>query len=158
MHPKVSPRKRIIAINMFRELVNLCWCDAEELESSMMYCCIDEESYVLLAKRVCHNIYFNPSLKTQFNLKEIPFTSDDSLRACALKKLEDAEVARAQNIHNLLKEKYEAVNAAGCKTSILRCRACGGSDISWNQVQTRGADESMTIFCACSCGNRWKMT
>ena len=43
-------------------------------------------------------------------------------------------------------------------SGMLRCRSCGGDHTTWTQVQTRSADESMTVFASClDCGNRWKM-
>jgi len=43
-----------------------------------------------------------------------------------------------------------------CET-IHTCNECGGHDIINNQVQVRGADESMTQFLFCqSCGSMWK--
>ena len=57
---------------------------------------------------------------------------------------------------NMLHERYESVKTEG--EGLLRCRACGSSDISWKHKQTRGADESMSIYCTCtSCKNRWTM-
>lgn len=42
--------------------------------------------------------------------------------------------------------------------SLIRCSRCHSSDVSWEQKQTRGADESMTIFFTCTnCDKRWKM-
>lgn len=44
-------------------------------------------------------------------------------------------------------------------TSLMQCSKCHSSNIVWEQKQTRGADESMTIFCQCKdCGKRWKMS
>ena len=43
-------------------------------------------------------------------------------------------------------------------TSLVQCSKCHSANISWEQKQTRGADESMTIFFQCrDCGKRWKM-
>ena len=43
-------------------------------------------------------------------------------------------------------------------TSLVQCSKCHSSEIIWEQKQTRGADESMTIFFQCkNCGKRWKM-
>ena len=40
----------------------------------------------------------------------------------------------------------------------LRCSRCYSNSIALEQKQTRGADESMTIFCECNkCGKRWRM-
>ena len=45
------------------------------------------------------------------------------------------------------------------KGNLLTCRKCKKSDIMFEQKQTRGADEAMTIFCTCvSCNFRWKMS
>lgn len=41
--------------------------------------------------------------------------------------------------------------------TIYTCEECGGHDIINNQVQVRGADESMTQFLFCrTCGAMWK--
>lgn len=40
----------------------------------------------------------------------------------------------------------------------LRCRACQSTNLSYNLLQTRSADEGTTIFVTCfRCGKRWKM-
>ncbi len=42
--------------------------------------------------------------------------------------------------------------------SLIRCSRCRSADVSWEQKQTRGADESMTLFFTCTnCDKRWKM-
>ena len=42
--------------------------------------------------------------------------------------------------------------------SLMQCSKCHSANIVWEQKQTRGADESMTIFFQCkNCGKRWKM-
>ncbi len=44
-----------------------------------------------------------------------------------------------------------------CSETIHTCDECGGHDIINNQVQVRGADESMTQFLFCqTCGAMWK--
>ena len=44
-------------------------------------------------------------------------------------------------------------------TSLIQCSRCQSSDVIWEQKQTRGADESMTVFFQCkNCGKRWKMS
>lgn len=57
----------------------------------------------------------------------------------------------------------EAINdhqmalTSGTKTSEIKCNACKKYDVTYNQVQTRSADEPMTTFCFCNnCGKRWK--
>lgn len=42
-------------------------------------------------------------------------------------------------------------------SSLFACPACGVRNCSFMQVQTRSADESMTVFAWClACGKRWK--
>eukprot|EP00088_Acartia_fossae_P007932 TRINITY_DN13733_c0_g1_i1.p1 TRINITY_DN13733_c0_g1~~TRINITY_DN13733_c0_g1_i1.p1 ORF type:complete len:295 (-),score=124.18 TRINITY_DN13733_c0_g1_i1:861-1709(-) len=45
----------------------------------------------------------------------------------------------------------------GTKTDMLKCGKCGKNNCTYNQIQTRSADEPMTTFVLCNeCGNRWK--
>jgi len=45
----------------------------------------------------------------------------------------------------------------GTKTDLLKCGKCGKRNCTYNQLQTRSADEPMTTFVICNeCGNRWK--
>lgn len=64
-----------------------------------------------------------------------------------------------------LRQKFtkEAINdhqmavTSGTKTDLLKCSKCKKSNCTYNQVQTRSADEPMTTFVFCNeCGNRWK--
>ena len=57
----------------------------------------------------------------------------------------------------------EAINdsqlttAGGTETDLLQCGKCKQRKCTYNQVQTRSADEPMTTFVYCNnCGNRWK--
>lgn len=63
------------------------------------------------------------------------------------------------------RERYtkEAINdhqmslTTGTRTSEIKCPACKKFDVTYNQMQTRSADEPMTTFCHCNeCGRRWK--
>ena len=43
----------------------------------------------------------------------------------------------------------------GTKTDLLKCGKCGKRNCTYNQIQTRSADEPMTTFVLCNeCGNR----
>ena len=65
--------------------------------------------------------------------------------------------ARADRFERMLAEKYEALNDATFQ-SIVRCRRCGCEEVSWDEKQTRSADEGATVFCVCTrCKNRWIM-
>lgn len=45
----------------------------------------------------------------------------------------------------------------GTTTDLLKCAKCKKRNCTYNQIQTRSADEPMTTFVLCNeCGNRWK--
>jgi len=58
------------------------------------------------------------------------------------------------------KEGMDAARLAikeGTKTDLLKCGQCKKSNCTYNQLQTRSADEPMTTFVMCNeCGHRWK--
>lgn len=40
----------------------------------------------------------------------------------------------------------------------IRCAKCSSSEIAFDFLQTRSADEGTTVYCTCTdCGKRWKM-
>lgn len=46
----------------------------------------------------------------------------------------------------------------GTATDLFQCGKCKKKNCTYNQVQTRSADEPMTTFVLCNeCGNRWKV-
>ncbi|XP_003740270.1 transcription elongation factor S-II [Galendromus occidentalis] len=52
---------------------------------------------------------------------------------------------------------HQMALTSGTKTDLLKCGKCKKSNCTYNQVQTRSADEPMTTFAFCNeCGNRWK--
>jgi len=86
----------------------------------------------------------NETLKAQ----EVPFMSHQELCPEKWDKLIDAKMKRDKN-------KYEVNMEAA--TDTFTCRKCKASKCTYTQVQTRSADEPMTIFVSCLvCGARWK--
>ncbi|XP_041439172.1 transcription elongation factor A (SII), 3 S homeolog isoform X2 [Xenopus laevis] len=52
---------------------------------------------------------------------------------------------------------HQMAKTGGTQTDLLQCEKCKKKNCSYNQVQTRSADEPMTTFVLCNeCGNRWK--
>ncbi|XP_054924467.1 transcription elongation factor A protein 1 isoform X2 [Dermacentor andersoni] len=52
---------------------------------------------------------------------------------------------------------HQMATTGGTKTDLLKCGKCRKNNCTYNQVQTRSADEPMTTFCFCNeCGHRWK--
>jgi len=53
------------------------------------------------------------------------------------------------------KNKFETNISAA--TDVFTCRKCKKNQCTYYQMQTRSADEPMTVFVQCiTCGNRWK--
>ena len=54
-----------------------------------------------------------------------------------------------------LKEAYEIKQVS--MTDLIKCGKCKKNKISYQELQTRSGDESMTIFFTClSCGHKWR--
>ena len=63
--------------------------------------------------------------------------------------------ARRERFNAMLQEKYEALNDRRFQ-AIVRCHRCGNEEVTWEEKQTRAADEAATIFCSCPiCNQRW---
>uniref|UniRef100_A0A8D0GSY6 Transcription elongation factor A3 n=1 Tax=Sphenodon punctatus TaxID=8508 RepID=A0A8D0GSY6_SPHPU len=68
-----------------------------------------------------------------------------------LKELRNAMTLEAIREHQMAK-------TSGTVTDLFQCSKCKKKNCSYNQVQTRSADEPMTTFVLCNeCGNRWKV-
>lgn len=97
----------------------------------------------------------NPSLRHNF--------LNGALAPNRLAKMTPEEMASDEM--KKMREKFvkEAINDAqlatvqGTKTEMLKCGKCKKKNCTYNQLQTRSADEPMTTFVLCNeCGNRWK--
>uniref|UniRef100_A0A8D0BC80 Transcription elongation factor A3 n=1 Tax=Salvator merianae TaxID=96440 RepID=A0A8D0BC80_SALMN len=68
-----------------------------------------------------------------------------------LKELRNAMTQEAIREHQMAK-------TGGTTTDLFQCGKCKKKNCTYNQVQTRSADEPMTTFVLCNeCGNRWKV-
>jgi len=54
-------------------------------------------------------------------------------------------------------QEHQMALTGGTSTDLIKCPKCKKTNTTYNQVQTRSADEPMTTFCFCNeCGKRWK--
>lgn len=97
----------------------------------------------------------NPTLRTNY--------ISGAITAAKLAKMTPEEMASDEM--KKLREKFvkEAISDAqlatvqGTKTDLLKCGKCKKRNCTYNQLQTRSADEPMTTFVFCNeCGHRWK--
>ena len=132
------------------------WVNSKNIESAVFSSATTNLEYINEVKRIIHNIKSIPNLK---NYKEkLVFMSDSECASGSIIDKITKEIQKNElHFEQLLQEKYDQVNQGEYRSGI-KCRRCGSLDINWDQKQTRGADEAMTIFCKCSdCNSRWKM-
>lgn len=120
------------------------------------------------AMSTTYNIYIDKMQQVILNAKNNP---ELNLKGPDIVLMSDEEMAKGTIIEDIaresheqrlkfeqiMQEKYDRINEQSYRTT-LKCRRCGSSDVTWEQKQTRGADEAMTVFCTCNkCKNRWTM-
>lgn len=97
----------------------------------------------------------NPQLRTNFLVGAIPASK---LAVMTAEEMASDEMKQLRS--KFVKESIDDAQLAtvqGTKTDLLKCGKCKKRNCTYNQVQTRSADEPMTTFVMCNeCGNRWK--
>ncbi|NXG61633.1 TCEA3 protein, partial [Hemiprocne comata] len=98
----------------------------------------------------------NPSLRRNVLCGAIPPSliarmTAEEMASDELKELRNAMTQEAIREHQMAK-------TGGTVTDLFQCGKCKKKNCTYNQVQTRSADEPMTTFVLCNeCGNRWKV-
>uniref|UniRef100_A0A3P8TMY4 Transcription elongation factor A (SII), 3 n=1 Tax=Amphiprion percula TaxID=161767 RepID=A0A3P8TMY4_AMPPE len=86
------------------------------------------------------------------DLHRIATMSAEEMASDELKQLRNVLTQEAIREHQMAK-------TGGTTTDLLQCSKCKKKNCTYNQVQTRSADEPMTTFVLCNeCGNRWKVS
>ncbi|KAL7874502.1 hypothetical protein SRHO_G00054720 [Serrasalmus rhombeus] len=97
----------------------------------------------------------NPNLRKNvlggaIELNRIATMTAEEMASDELKQLRSVLTQEAIREHQMAK-------TGGTTTDLLQCGKCKKKNCTYNQVQTRSADEPMTTFVLCNeCGNRWK--
>ncbi|XP_016358002.1 transcription elongation factor A protein 3-like isoform X17 [Sinocyclocheilus anshuiensis] len=97
----------------------------------------------------------NPNLRKNvlagaIELSRIAIMTAEEMASDELKLLRNVLTQEAIREHQMAK-------TGGTSTDLLQCGKCKKKNCTYNQVQTRSADEPMTTFVLCNeCGNRWK--
>lgn len=109
-----------------------------------------------IRSRICNlNDNKNPYLRLNvlrgdISAERIARMTADEMASDELKRQREQFTKEAINDHQM------AVTS-GTRSSEIKCPACKKYDCTYNQMQTRSADEPMTTFCHCNnCGKRWK--
>ncbi|AWO96852.1 putative transcription elongation factor A protein 3 [Scophthalmus maximus] len=99
----------------------------------------------------------NPGLRRNvlagsIDLSRLASMSAEEMASDELKQLRNVLTQEAIREHQMAK-------TGGTSTDLLQCGKCKKRNCTYNQVQTRSADEPMTTFVLCNeCGNRWKVS
>jgi transcription elongation factor S-II len=99
------------------------------------------------------------NLRTNSRLREEVVTASDEVltQGTLVERLRKEAALRRARFESMLQEKYDALNDQTFE-AIVRCRKCGSQEVTWEEKQTRSADEGATVFCTCTvCKNRWTM-
>ncbi|XP_005107044.1 transcription elongation factor S-II [Aplysia californica] len=97
----------------------------------------------------------NPQLRQNvliglISAQRIAAMSAEEMASTEMKQLREKLTKEAINDHQMAK-------TGGTATDLFKCGKCRKNNCTYNQVQTRSADEPMTTFVYCNeCGNRWK--
>lgn len=96
----------------------------------------------------------NPNLRLNFLVGDI---SPMRLARMTAEEMasDELKATRTKFVQEAINDAQLAVNP-GTKTDLLKCGKCGKRDCTYNQLQTRSADEPMTTFVFCNiCSHRW---
>ncbi|XP_051892345.1 transcription elongation factor A protein 3 [Pristis pectinata] len=97
----------------------------------------------------------NPNLRKNvlsgaIDLLHLARMTAEEMASDELKELRNVITKEAIREHQMAK-------TGGTISSLFQCGRCKKKNCTYNQVQTRSADEPMTTFVLCNeCGNRWK--
>ena len=115
--------------------------------------------------------YSNRVLEILHNIKE----NEDFRNKIVNGDIKSEELATMDVIKMISKEKQEQINKERnnevnsiqgdwrlkhmkATSGVYKCRKCGGNKTTQGEMQTRSADEPMTLFITClECGNQWKI-
>ena len=115
-------------------------------------------------------IYFNKSRSLYANLKKDSYIKNtDLIKKISKGKLDIVNIASMthqelfpKHWKTLLdamykKDKFNYESKPEAMTDQFKCGRCKKRECTYYEMQTRSADEAMTIFVTCiNCGNRWK--
>lgn len=129
---------------------------SREIEAAIHAICRNMLEYTDKCQQIILNLKQNCNLA---NLgKDLVITSDSEMsKGTIIEDIERESSIQRNRFESMLQEKYDMMNDKSYNTT-LKCRRCGSAEVSWEQKQTRSADEASTVFCTCNkCNNRWTM-
>ena len=170
-----SKRKnRRMVINAINTLINHSFVKAEELEKALYKASFQEADnlhvvphwdnplfesiYSTLARRVISNLCdksYIGNVRLIQRLKDGEFSLDELAQKNCYELY--PEFWKELSDRRIMREQKALEGNRGMATDIFKCHGCGKRECTYYEMQTRSADEPMTIFITClNCGKRWK--
>lgn len=132
------------------------WAAAREMEACVRAVSQSRTAYNDKVQQVVFNLRATPALR-RHGAAIVLMTDAAMASGTLIEEVERESHERRLRLEQIIQEKYDELDKHSFRTT-LKCRRCGSADIAWEQKQTRGADEAMTVFCTCNkCRNRWTM-
>lgn len=151
----ISANSRLSTIRMLAEYVN--FSDARHIEACVYAMSVTHNMYTDKMQQIIFNERANASLYKK-GIEVVNMTDEEMAEGTLIEDIALERHTQRLKFEQIMQEKYDRINNQSFKTT-LKCRRCGSAEVAWEQKQTRGADEAMTVFCTCSkCKNRWTMT
>ena len=126
---------------------------------------VDVEAEVVRACADGHNLDYEAKIRQMaFNLHKVPGLAQQYTPTQVV-RLDNQTMSVGTDVAAWVQQWEEEIAAEAflinqqpsSSESILKCRKCNSTNLVTNQVQTRGADEAMTVFVQCNvCHARWK--
>lgn len=134
---------------------------ARELEANLHTTCENAVDYTSKLTRtifILRNGNPNVVMERLAKRQDVLHCIDELLVETKVKRWKDQVEAHETRFNAMLKEKYEELKTSGGESdALLTCTSCGSANVIFDQVQTRSADEGMTIIACClKCGRKWR--
>ncbi|XP_064486371.1 transcription elongation factor A protein 1-like [Ornithodoros turicata] len=138
------------------------YCTLEELSAKIEECIFEEfkDTNMKYKNRIRSRVANlkdskNPNLR--LNVLSGAIEPDHIAKMTAEEMASDDMKQLRQKLTKEAINDHQMAVTGGTKTDLLKCGKCRKSNCTYNQVQTRSADEPMTTFVYCNeCGHRWK--
>tara|TARA_B100000795_G_scaffold269991_1_gene261689 strand:- start:521 stop:1069 length:549 start_codon:yes stop_codon:yes gene_type:complete len=132
---------------------------ATSLKIQLSWCCqLFINTYLNIARSVYSNLKKNSYIKN-VNLLERLKNNEFTPHELAYMPCDEIYPERWKDIIEKQKLKFKAAYEIKqvSMTDAIKCGKCKNNKISYQELQTRSGDESMTIFFTCIvCGHKWK--
>lgn len=131
-----------------------------EIEEKLFELKKDESSYINRGLEIIHNIKDENNVEFREKIVKGEITPEELCKMNALDMMsKEKKKEREIMVENKVNEDRSDWNEkhATATEGVYKCRACGGTKTKQAEMQTRSADEPMTLYITClNCGKTWR--